>query len=499
MMSEASNTLVYVSIGLTLVVLCLQIWSALRNRPEHGITAEALQAQEEARISQESALALLLSKLEGLSLNQIQSNESQHKLQFHQEELAKQFRLLGQDVEQRNTQQTRTLQDNLSTFRSEGQQVQTQLQQLLMTQFAQGNQIQSEKLNQFADVLHRSTSMLAQELNQIREVVDSKLKELQADNSSKLEEMRRTVDEKLHASLEQRLGESFKQVSDRLEQVYRGLGEMQTLATGVGDLKRVLTNVKTRGTWGEIQLQALLEQVLTPSQFDRNVKTVPGSQHMVEFAIKLPGRSDDDKPCWLPIDSKFPKEQYERLLEAFDRADADAVALEGKALENAVRNEAKTIAEKYLSPPHTTDFGILFLPTEGLYAEVVKRPGLVDELQRVHRVTVAGPVTLNTVLNALQLGFKTLALEKRSSEVWQVLSAVKTEFGKFGDILAKTKDTLARAAKNLEAAETRSRVMQRKLKSVDELPDAQSVQLLGLADLVEDAFDADDVEDEPKA
>lgn len=470
----------WVLMGLGFAVFALQLFAMFRP----------------AKAEDQSLNLLLMSKLDDLVQSQQQLGSTQQATRFQQEELAKQFRLLGQDVEQRNAFQLKTLQDSLSAFRTEGQQVQSQLQQLLMTQFAQGSQAQGERLNQFADILHKSNSLLAQELQQIRGVVDSKLKELQADNSKKLEEMRQTVDEKLHASLEQRLGESFKQVSERLEQVYRGLGEMQTLAHGVGDLKRVLTNVKTRGTWGEIQLQALLEQVLVPSQFERNVKTVPGSNHMVEFAIKLPGRGQDDQPCWLPIDSKFPKEQYERLLEAFDRADAEAVALEGRALENAVRNEAKTIAEKYLSPPHTTDFGILFLPTEGLYAEVVKRPGLVDDLQRLHRVTVAGPVTLNTLLNALQLGFKTLALEKRSSEVWQVLSAVKTEFGKFGDVLAKTKDTLQRAAKNLENAEVRSRAMQRKLKTVDELPESQATQVLGLAELVQEALDAEDQDPE---
>lgn len=407
-------------------------------------------------------------------------DQSLSQLRFQQDELHKQIRNLSQEIETRQGAQAQALQQAMSQARTENQQAQSGLQQLIIGQFGQGNQVQGERLNQFSDILHKTTGVLREQLTEMRQSVDNKLKELQEGNSKKLEEMRRTVDEKLHATLEQRLGESFKQVSDRLEQVYKGLGEMQNLAAGVGDLKRVLTNVKTRGTWGEIQLQALLEQVLVPSQYDKNVKTVPGSDKLVEFAVKLPGKADDDTPCWLPIDSKFPKEQYERLLDAFDRADAEAVAIEGKALETAVRNEAKHIAERYLSPPHTTDFGILFLPTEGLYAEVVKRPGLVDDLQRLHRVTVAGPVTLTTLLNALQLGFKTLALEKRSSEVWQVLSAVKTEFNKFGDILAKTKRTLENAAKNIESAETRTRQMQRKLKTVDELPADQSRDLLGL-------------------
>lgn len=409
--------------------------------------------------------------LEGLSKTVSQQS-------YALEETQKQIRLLGADIEQRQAGQAQGIQNQFAQARAESQQNQAHFQQQMLGQ-----------LTQFSDTLHRTNTLIQDQLREIRTSVEKKLTELQADNSSKLEEMRKTVDEKLHATLEQRLGESFKQVSDRLEAVYKGLGEMQTLAAGVGDLKRVLTNVKTRGTWGEVQLQALLEQMLTPSQYGQNVKPVPGSSAMVEFAVRLPGRHDNDEPVWLPIDSKFPKEQYERLMEAFDRADPDAVAVESKALDMAVRNEAKTISDKYLAPPHTTDFGIMFLPTEGLYAEVVKRPGLVDDLQRLHRVTVAGPSTLTTLLNALQLGFKTLALEKRSSEVWTILSAVKTEFGKFGDVLAKTKETLERAAKNIESAETRSRVMQRKLKGMDELPAAQALDLLGLS--TEDAPGAD--------
>jgi DNA recombination protein RmuC len=248
---------------------------------------------------------------------------------------------------------------------------------------------------------------------------------------------------------------------------------------GVGDLKRVLTNVKTRGTWGEVQLEMLLEQVLTVDQYARNVETVKGTNARVEFAIKLPGVVDDGPPVWLPIDAKFPKEQYERLVEAADNADADGVARAGAELERAVRGEAKTICEKYVSPPQTTDFAILFLPTEGLYAEVMRRPGLSDDLQRTLRVMIAGPSTLSALLNSLQMGFRTLALEKRSSEVWQVLGAVKTEFGKFGDVLAATKDTLERAAKNIEKAEVRSRQMARKLKSVEALPSEAAQLMLG--------------------
>ena len=416
---------------------------------------------------------------------------AQMQQRFVSEELAKQLRLVNQDIETRQSKQAETMQQTFAQARTESQQAAHGLQQVIVGQFTQGNQLQSEKLNQFSETLHRTNTLIQEQLTQIRLSVEQKLKDIQDDNASKLELMRKTVDEKLHATLETRLGESFKQVSERLEQVYKGLGEMQTLATGVGDLKRVLTNVKTRGTWGEVQLQALLEQMLTPSQFGRNIKPVPGSSNIVEFAVRLPGK-EEDQPVWLPIDSKFPKEQYERLLECFDRADAEGVAAASKALDMAIRAEAKTIAEKYLAPPYTTDFGILFLPTEGLYAEVVKRPGLVDDLQRIHRVTVAGPITLTTLLNAFQLGFKTLALEKRSSEVWTVLSAVKTEFGKFGDILAKTRDTLEKAAKNIEGAEVRSRAMHRKLKGVDELPEKDAMSLLGLNDAKAEPFDDDE-------
>jgi DNA recombination protein RmuC len=349
----------------------------------------------------------------------------------------------------------------------------------------EARQEQSLTLTRFGDTLNQTLSALtesnAQRMTEVRATLESKIRDLQTDNGARLEEMRKTVDEKLHATLEQRLGESFKLVSDRLEKVHQGLGEMQQLAIGVGDLKRVLTNVKTRGTWGEVQLAMLLEQVLTPEQYAKNVETIPGTGARVEFALKLPGHADNGVPLWLPIDAKFPKEQYERLADCADRADGDGVIVAGRELERAVRLEAKTIAEKYLSPPLTTDFAILFLPTEGLYAEVMRRPGLADDVQRQHRVSIAGPSTLSALLNSLQMGFRTLALEKRSSEVWQVLGAVKTEFGKFGDVLAATRQTLERAAKNIDQAEVRSRQMERKLKSVEALPSEVAQQLLGPA------------------
>ncbi len=314
-------------------------------------------------------------------------------------------------------------------------------------------------------------------LEALRETLERRLRELQGDNAIRLEEMRRTVDEKLHATLEQRLGASFKQVSDRLEQVHKGLGEMQALASDVGDLKRVLTNVKTRGTWGEVQLASLLEQLLIPEQDAANVATVPGSTERVEFAIRLPGRGDD-APVWLPIDAKFPREDYERLVIAQEKADPVAAEAAARQLEVRMRLEAKTIRTKYISPPDTTDFALLFLPTEGLYAEVARRPGLTDDLQRTWRVVVAGPSTLAAILSSLQMGFRTLAVEKRSSEVWQLLGAVKTEFGKFGDVLAKTKEHIDRAGTTLGAAAVRTRAIERRLRNVESLPDKTSEQLL---------------------
>jgi DNA recombination protein RmuC len=357
------------------------------------------------------------------------------------------------------------------------------MRQQIQLQSAGGREEQARALKRFADTLNQSLATLtesnAQRMLEVRGTLETKIRDLQTDNAKRLDEMRQTVDEKLHATLETRLTESFRHVSERLEKVHQGLGEMQQLAVGVGDLKRVLTNVKTRGTWGEVQLEMLLEQVLTADQYSRNVETIAGTNARVEFAIKLPGAVEGGAPLWLPIDAKFPKEQYERLVDAAEHADADGVTKAGAELERAVRIEAKTICEKYVSPPQTTDFAILFLPTEGLYAEVMRRPGLADDLQRTLRVMIAGPSTLTALLNSLQMGFRTLALEKRSSEVWQVLGAVKTEFGKFGDVLAATKVTLERAAKNIENAEVRSRQMARKLKSVEALPSETAQLMLG--------------------
>jgi DNA recombination protein RmuC len=319
-------------------------------------------------------------------------------------------------------------------------------------------------------------------LAEVRGTLQTQLSTLQQGNEAKLEQMRATVEEKLQSTLEARLGESFKQVSDQLEQVHRGLGEMQGLAQGVGDLKRVLTNVKSRGSFGEVQLAALLEQVMTAEQYAANVATRPGSGERVEFAIRMPGRGAADggaeSPLWLPIDAKFPTEDYERLLAAQEAADAAAVAVAGSALEARIRAEAKKIRDKYVEPPHTTDFAILFLPTEGLFAEVLRRPGLTEALNREQRVVVAGPTTLFALLNSLQMGFRTLAIEQRSVEVRELLGAVKTEFERFGDWLGKVRSQVATVSKTLEDADTRTRQMQRKLRSVEALPAERAAQLL---------------------
>lgn len=349
-----------------------------------------------------------------------------------------------------------------------------------------GNQL--AQLDSFSKQLQQLTQSNEQKLDRMRESMQIQLGSLQEDNSKKLEAMRQTVDEKLHATLEKRLGESFQMVCERLEQVHKGLGEMQTLAAGVGDLKKVLTNVKTRGTWGEIQLGALLEQILAPSQYESNVATKPGSSERVEFAIVLPGRGDAGN-VYLPVDAKFPQEDYQRLLEAQEAADAAGAEAASKALELRIKSEAKDIRDKYLSPPHTTDFGILFLPVEGLYAEVLRRTGLYETLMREYHVTVAGPTTLAAILNSLQMGFRTLAIEKRSSEVWTLLSAVKTEFGKFGDILDKTNKKLQEASNVMDDAARKSRSIERKLKGVQSLPDESAEKLLSEAAETEDSVD----------
>jgi len=350
--------------------------------------------------------------------------------------------------------------------------------QNISTQMSSIATVQNRQIEGFAAQLENFRRSIDQAARDTRETLEQRLEKLQQDNSAKLELMRQTVDEKLHATLEQRLSESFKQVSERLELVHKGLGEMQVLAAGVGDLKKVLSNVKNRGVLGEVQLGMLLEQMLTPEQYATNVATRPGSKDRVEFAIRLPGR-DSEGAVWLPLDAKFPTEDYQRLQEAQEAADPLAVEAAAKALEARIRMEARTIADKYVAPPATTDFGLLYVPFEGLYAEVLRRPGLFEALQRDYRVTVCGPTTLSALLNSLQMGFRTLAIEKRSSEVWQVLGAVKSEFGKFADVLARTKAQLQTVANSIDQAEVRTRQIERRLKDVEALPGAEATPLLG--------------------
>jgi len=437
-------------LALAAVNLLLLLWLALRRREG----AEA-QAAEQLRAELVTALQAGNERLERELRQEITESARSGRL-----ELAQNLATFQQTLVQQAAEATRTQNTQIDAF---GQQL-ALLQKTL-----------SDTLSLQLSNLSESN---ARRMAEVRATLEAQLAQLQQTNVAKLDEMRATVDEKLQTTLHTRLGESFKQVAERLEQVHKGLGEMQTLAAGVGDLKHLLTNVKTRGMFGEAQLAALLEQVFVPDQYAAQVATRPGSKNVVDFAIKLPGRSDDGAALWLPIDAKFPNEDYERLLDAQQRADGAAAELAAKALEARIRLEAKSIADKYIEPPHTTDFAILFLPTEGLYAEVLRRPGLMEALQREHRVTLAGPTTLLAMLNSLQMGFRTLALEKRSSEVWQVLGAVKTEFDKFGGVLAKVKTQTETVLNTLSSAEVRSRAMNRVLRQVEALPEAQAQALL---------------------
>jgi len=441
----------------------LLLLALLLKRPQYQQeAAQSLAAQTQAN------MALLTDRLEQLNLSQ------ERQAKDLRQELLQQLTMFQQTLLHQSAETTRTQNAQIDAF---GQQLALMRANLSDT---------------LAQQINAMSEANARRLGEMRATLEAQLTQLQQTNATKLDEMRATVDEKLHATLQARLGESFKQVADRLEQVHKGLGEMQTLATGVGDLKHLLTNVKTRGMFGEAQLEALLEQVLVPDQYAAQIATRPGSKHVVDFAIKLPGKFDTLDCLWLPIDAKFPNEDYERLLDAqqrADKADADAAA---KALEARIRLEAKSIADKYIAPPYTTDFAILFLPTEGLYAEVLRRPGLMESLQRDHRITLAGPTTLLAMLGSLQMGFRTLALEKRSSEVWQVLGAVKTEFEKFGGVLAKVKSQTETVLNTLNSAETRSRAMGRALRQVEALPEPQAQALLP-SDTYADPADSDPV------
>ncbi len=438
---------------LALFHLVALLWLVLRKSDR-----QLVQAVEAARVEQLAAQQSGAARVERLERELGREIEASSRV--GRQELSQTFALFQQTLLTQGAEATRTQNTQIDAF---GQQLALLKQTLSDTLSTQ---------------LQNLSEANARRMAEVRQTLEAQLAQLQSSNTLKLDEMRATVDEKLQATLQARLGESFKQVADRLEQVHKGLGEMQTLAQGVGDLKHLLTNVKTRGIFGEAQLGALLEQVFVPDQYAVQVATRPGSKNVVDFAIKLPGRSDSGEPLWLPIDAKFPNEDYERLLDAQGRADVAGAELAGKALEARIRLEARSMADKYLEPPYTTDFAILFLPTEGLYAEVLRRPGLMEGLQREHRVTLAGPTTLLAMLSSLQMGFRTLVLEQRASEVWQVLGAVKTEFGKFGEVLAKVKSQTETVLKTLDSAETRSRAMGRALKKVEALPGPQSQAML---------------------
>jgi DNA recombination protein RmuC len=406
------------------------------------------------------------------------------------QELAQSLALFQQTLLAQQGDTARTQNEQIDSF---SRQLAAMQQHLAETQNVQGAR-QASSLKELAETLALQLQALVrandERMTEVKSTVEARLLAIQADNEKKLEQMRATVDEKLHATLEQRLGESFRQVAERLEQVHRGIGEMQKLASDVGSLSRVLSNVKTRGTFGEVQLGSLLEQVFAPAQYAKNVETIPGTNQRVDYAIRFPGRSGDG-PIWLPIDCKFPREDYERLLEAHERADADGVETSARAIETRLRLEARTIREKYVAPPHTTEFAILFVPTEGLYAEALRRPGLFEALQRDHRVTLAGPTTLLAVLTSLKVGFNTLALEQRSNEVREMLSVVKTEFGRFGHVLANVKRQANTVVNSIGAAEIRTRQMTRALKDVEAAPELR-VQTLLPGSWVDNVDDEDD-------
>ena len=464
--------MVWVLLALALVNLALLAWVLVRMGRAKGNELEAQLQRKELQ----DLRALVQQGSERLEREL--RHEVQQSSQGARQELGQTLATFQQTLTQQGAEATRTQNTQIDAFGQQLALLQKTVADTLHAQLSGMGESTARRLAELNDANTRSLTAMRDALNQ-------QLAQLQATNVTKLDEMRATVDEKLQSTLQARLGESFKQVADRLEQVHKGLGEMQTLAQGVGDLKHLLTNVKTRGIFGEAQLASLLEQVFTPDQFAAQVATRPGSKNVVDFAIKLPGKLDHGAPLWLPIDAKFPNEDYERLLDAQANADVAGADAAGKALEGRIRLEARSIADKYLEPPHTTDFAILFLPTEGLYAEVLRRPGLIEALQRDHRITLAGPTTLLAMLSSLQMGFRTLALEKRSSEVWQVLGAVKTEFTKFGDVLAKVKSQTQTVLNTLDSAEVRSRAMGRALKQVEALPEGQASQLLPL-DVVAD-------------
>ena len=505
-------------LAVLLMAACVLFWNALKGLKkgleqasgQSGQTEQAVrqemerlgrQASEDARAQREELSKsagelnrLMLDTLGRISGHQREQLESFARMQKESlDAMSGEIKLLARENREHQERLKETVGSSLAEMRKEAlegskttrEELTTTLNRVserLAGEVKELNRAQNERLAQVTSELKKIGEENERRGDALRAQVEKKLDDLRADNTAKLEKMRQTVDEKLSGTLEKRLGESFGLVSRQLEQVHKSVGEMQTLANGVGDLKRVLTNVKSRGTWGEIQLGNLLGQVLTAQQYAANVEVRPGSGMRVEFAIRLPGKEDDGREVWLPIDAKFPVEDYDRLLDAAERCDPEAEETASKALEARIKNSAKDISQKYVAPPHSTDFAIMFLPTEGLYAEVLRRPGLTNLLQREFRVTVAGPTTLTALLNSLQMGFKSLAIQKRSSEVWRILGAVKTEFDKYGTVLDKVKKKLSEASNHIDQIGTRQRVIGRKLKQVESLPESDAARLLDLDD-----------------
>ena len=444
------TSLLYLLAGLLLAVLAFQIALVLR-RPDAALESLRARLEEALRNEQRDGRLELRQQLDGLAATQGQRIDG----------FARHLADLGTRTDGRLDQLRDTLTEDARKGRLEAGESQQRFTEALSAQ------------------LRELTQRNEQRIGEMRATLEQQLRALQEDNARKLEKMRETVDEKLQSTLTTRLDSSFKLVSERLEQVQRGLGEMQQLATGVGDLKRVLPNVKNRGGWGEVQLENILEQTLTQDQYARGVRVRPDGAEMVDFAVRLPGRGEADAPVWLPIDSKFPREDYERLLDAQEQGDPELVRATGAQLERAIRIQAKSISDKYIAPPHSTDFAVMFLPTEGLYAEALRRAGLTDALQREHRVVIAGPTTVTALLNSLQMGFRTLAIEQRSSEVWSLLGAVKSEFGKFAGILEKAEKQINTVGKSLGDASRKTRTIERKLRGVESLGQDQAQALLG--------------------
>ncbi|MCL7714823.1 DNA recombination protein RmuC [Stenotrophomonas sp. CPCC 101365] len=488
--------------GLLLAVLVLQVLQLVRRTGSAALEAALREEQRSGRGELREQLEAMArqqdARMDGFGRNLTDlSIRTDQRLDLLRDSLAEDARKGREESAGARERMAQLLDARLQEVRGQlevfGQQQQARmelfaeqlgtLQRALLEETRTARQESGEVQQRFGDVLGQRLAELTQRneqrIGEMRQTLEARLKDLQGDNAAKLEQMRETVDEKLQTTLNARLDSSFKLVSERLEQVQRGLGEMQQLATGVGDLKRVLSNVKNRGSWGEVQLDNILEQTLTAEQYARGVKVRPDSGEMVDFAVRLPGRGNDQAPVWLPIDSKFPREDYERLLDAQDAGDLEAVRASGNQLERALRVQARSICDKYIVPPHTTDFAVMFLPTEGLYAEAIRRPGLVDGLQREHRVVIAGPTTVTALLNSLQMGFRTLAIEQRSSEVWSLLGAVKSEFGKFAGILEKAEKQITTVGRSLGEASRKTRTIERRLRGVESLSADASQALLG--------------------